>query len=84
MEINGMAIECNTLSDDLPDIRFSKVGTQVQAKLINTEDGHIELKVFANRKGLIIPKEKWQNAWSVDEDAILLQHQTNMTVTTRL
>ena len=55
MEINGMAIECNTLSDDLPDIRFSKVGTQVQAKLINTEDGHIELKVFANRKGLIIP-----------------------------
>lgn len=46
-----------------------------------------------NRQGLVgaenllfdyFPKEKWQNAWSVDEDAILLQHQTNMTVTTRL
>lgn len=47
------SIECNILSD-LPNIRFSKIGVPIQAKLSNTEDGFIKLNLFANRRGQLV------------------------------
>lgn len=48
---NQFGIECNHPSEDLPSIRFSKIGSPILIKLSNGENGTIECNIVAQRKG---------------------------------
>lgn len=66
-------IECTSPSTDLPEIRFSKIGTTARIKLSNDKDGNIYFNVYAIRKGkpitvdiingLLIDQCIYDNTW---------------------
>lgn len=52
---NIKEIQCPTPTDAFPDIRFSKIGSDVTVELFNSSDSCIHIKIYANRRGISIP-----------------------------
>ena len=48
-------ISCGIPSEELPNLRYSKFGTEVSVRLGNETDGMISIKVYAVRRGEEVP-----------------------------
>lgn len=48
-------IACPDPREELPDLRFSKIGTELTVDLENGNDGKIEIIIYASRKGSKVP-----------------------------
>lgn len=59
-------ILCTNPKEELPDIKFSKFGTELSIDLNNCDDGTIQINIFAARRGSIIPIDF--------NDGILIDH----------
>lgn len=44
-------ISCSIPSNEMPNLRFSKFGTEISVRLVNTADGTISIKLYALRRG---------------------------------
>lgn len=65
-------ISCDNPATDLPNVRFSKIGSSVHIRLSNNESGEILCNVVAYRKGAYVPVD-------VLEGSIIDQCVTNNT-----
>lgn len=54
LEDNQFGIICSRPSEDLPDIRFSKIGSPIYIRLSNDNNGVIHCNIVAFRNGIYI------------------------------
>ena len=46
---------CPNPKEEFPDHKFSKLGTELSIDLNNSDDGTIQINIYADRRGTIVP-----------------------------